>query len=109
MNDYENPYAATESTETPRKERSHLGYIGIVAVLWLIAGIGFFSMRFYRPLLILCVPFIIPGVILGGDEAQERFGYWGEPFLYWLLSLPCALLYAWLIHRGAIAWAERSR
>jgi len=75
-------------------------YICTVAVLWLIAGVGFFGMRFFSPLLVLGLPFSIPGfIVLGTDEVQERYGYWGEPFYFWLLALPCALVYALLILR----------
>ena len=75
-------------------------YFGVVGVLWLIAGVGFFGMRLFSPLLILGMPFSIPGfIVLGTDEVQERYGYWGEPFYFWLLALPCAFVYAFLIQR----------
>lgn len=77
-----------------------IGFIGTAGTLWAVAALGFFGMRFFAPLLVLALPFCIPGLlVLGIDEVQERYGYWGEPFHGWLLSLPCVLLYAWLIHR----------
>ncbi|RYD34841.1 MAG: hypothetical protein EOP87_08430 [Verrucomicrobiaceae bacterium] len=75
-------------------------WIGIAGVLWLISGVGFFGMRFFAPLMVLGLPFSIPGLILlGTDEVQERYGYWGEPFYFWLLALPCSILYALMIRR----------
>jgi hypothetical protein len=77
-----------------------IGFVGTAGTLWLIAAIGFFGMRFLAALVVFALPFCIPGfLVLGVDEVQERYGYWGEPFYDWLLSLPCVLLYAWLIHR----------
>jgi hypothetical protein len=76
-----------------------IGFVGTAGALWLLAALGFFGMRLFAPLFMLALPFCLPGfVILGVDEVQERYGFWGEPFYDWLLSLPCALVYAWLIH-----------
>ena len=70
-------------------------YFGTVAVLWFAAGVGFFGMRLFFPLIVLGLPFSFLGfVVLGTDEVQERYGYWVEPFYFWLLALPCALVYA---------------
>jgi hypothetical protein len=78
-----------------------IGFLASVALLWLIAAVGFFGERFFGPLAILGLPFSIPGfLVLGVDEVQERYGYWGEPLYSWLLALPCAVLYAWLLQRG---------
>jgi len=77
------------------------GFLGSVVALWLVAAVGFFGERVFFPLLILGLPFSIPGfLVLGVDEVQERYGYWGEPFYFWLLSLPCVLLDAWLIQKA---------
>jgi hypothetical protein len=79
---------------------SRLGFGGTTALLWFVSAVGFFGFRLFTPLWFLALPFWIPGlIVLGADEVQERYGYWGEPFYDWLLSFPCALLYAWLIHR----------
>lgn len=75
-------------------------YLRLVGILWFVAGVGFFGMRLFSPLLVLGLPFSIPGlIVLGTDEVQERYGYWGEPFYFWLLALPCALVYAFVIQR----------
>ncbi len=77
-----------------------IGFVGTAGTLWLIAAIGFFGMRFFAPLLVLGLPFCLPGLlVLGVDEVQERYGYWGEPLYDWLLSLPFVLVYSWFIHR----------
>src|SRR5262245_6308758 len=55
----------------------------------LISGIG-----------LLTLPVSWPGLlILGADETQERYGYWGELVLFWLCSLPCIVAYARLASR----------
>jgi len=78
-----------------------LGYFGTVGILWLIAAVGFFGMRFFGPLMVLGLPFSIPGfIVLGTDEVHERYGYWGEPFYFWLLALPCAFVYACIIQKA---------
>ena len=86
-----------------------LGFLATSAVLWLIAAVGFFGMQLFPPLVLLCLPFILPGfIVLGIDEVQESYGYWGELFYDWLLALPCVLLYAWLIRRWFAARARQS-
>ena len=78
-----------------------VGFLASVAVLWFVAAVGFFGQRFFGPLALLGLPFSIPGfLVLGFDEVQERYGYWGEPLFFWLLSLPCVFLFAWLLQRG---------
>jgi len=77
-----------------------IGFLASVALLLVIAAVGFFGQRFFGPLAILGLPFSIPGfLVLGVDEVQERCGYWGEPLYFWLLSLSCAVLFAWLLQR----------
>jgi len=91
------------------KQIERIGFVGTSAVLWLIAAVGFFGMRFFAPLGLLGLPFAIPSfLVLGIDEVQERYGYWGEPFYGWLLSLPCVFLYAWLIRRWFASRARKS-
>jgi hypothetical protein len=73
-------------------------FAATAGALWAVAGIGFFGMRLFAPLFVLALPFCVPGLlVLGVDEVQERYGYWGEPFYDWLLSVPFVLLYARLI------------
>jgi hypothetical protein len=66
---------------------------GLVAALLL-------GSRFFQALGYVAFPFRLPGILLlGTDETQERYGYWGEIILLWLLSLPCIVIYASLIYR----------
>ncbi len=79
---------------------ARFGFFGWSASLWFVAAAGFFGVKFFPPFVVLALPFMFPGLfVLGVDEVQERYGYWGEPFYDWLLSLPCVFLYAWLIRR----------
>ena len=65
----------------------------------LVAGLLYGS-RFFQPFGYVALPFCLPGLfILGADETQERYGYWGEIVLFWLLSLPCLVIYASLLWR----------
>jgi len=62
--------------------------------------------RFFPPCGYAAVPFCWPGLlVLGGDETQERYGFWGELVLLWLMALPCVIVYAWLICR----WRQHRR
>ena len=62
--------------------------------------------RLFQPFAWLTLPATWPGLfILGADETQERYGYWGELILFWLCSLPCVIGYAWLLCR----WWQRRR
>ena len=36
-------------------------------------------------------------LVLGTDETTETFGYWGEPVLFFLLSVPLLAAYAALL------------
>ena len=77
-----------------------LGFIGTAIMLWTVSAIGFFGGRIAPPLSVLALPFYpLAALVLGMDEVQEQYGYWGEVFYGWMLSLPLALLYAWLIRR----------
>jgi hypothetical protein len=60
---------------------SRLGFFGTTALLWFVAAVGFFGFRLFAPLFVLALPFWIPGlIVLGVDDVQERYGYWGESF-----------------------------
>jgi membrane-anchored protein YejM (alkaline phosphatase superfamily) len=75
-----------------------------VVVLAVVTVALLLGTRVVSGLGILTLPVSWPGlIILGADETQERFGYWGELVLFWLCSLPCIFLYAWLFCR----WRER--
>jgi hypothetical protein len=59
-----------------------------------------FGSRYFQPFGYAAIPFCLPGLfILGADETQERYGYWGEIIWFWLLSLPCVVVYALLLCR----------
>ena len=76
------------------------------ALLAVLVAALLFGSRFFQPLRYAAFPFCLPGLlILGADETQERFGYWGELVLFWLLSLPCLVIYASLLRR----WWQRRR
>jgi hypothetical protein len=69
-------------------------------VLATITALLLLGTRIVPGLGLLTLPVSWPGlIILGADETQERFGYWGELVLFWLCSLPCIVLYAWLYSR----------
>jgi hypothetical protein len=71
----------------------------------MVAGLIFGS-RTVPGLGLLTLPFSWPGVLLlGFDETEEIYGYWGEPVFYWLCSLPCVVGYSWLICR---LWSRAS-
>ena len=75
-----------------------------VAVLAVITAVLLLGTRIISGLGLLTLPVSWPGfIILGADETQERYGYWGELVLFWLFSLPCIVVYAWLYCR----WRER--
>ena len=83
---------------------ARFSFLGWSALLWFIAAVGFFGMNFFPPFVVLALPFIFPGlIVLGVDEVQETYGYWGELFYDWFLSLPCVFFYAWLIRRHLLA------
>ena len=64
----------------------------------LVVAVLLFGSRIIPGLGLLSLPFSWPGIfILGADEAQERYGYWGELILFWLCSIPCIIGYSWLI------------
>ncbi len=88
---------------TKEQYKSLLGISALLAVV--VAGLLLGS-RFFRPLAYPAVLFCWPGLlILGADETQEAYGYWGEIILFWVLSLPCIVAYAWLFCR----WRELLR
>ena len=74
--------------------------VRVSALLAVIVAGLLFGSRFFHPFGYAAIPFCWPGLfILGADETQERYGYWGEILLFWLLSLPCVIAYAWLLCR----------
>jgi hypothetical protein len=74
-------------------------------VLALVVAVLMVASRLFQPLAWLTLPVTWPGLfILGADETQERYGYWGELVLFWLCSLPCIAAYAWLLCR---CWHRR--
>ena len=76
------------------------------ALLAVLVAALLFGSRFFQPFGYAAIPFCWPGLlILGADETQETYGYWGEIVLFWLLSLPCIIAYAWLLCR----WWQRRR
>ena len=78
-------------TRTPNK------LFRVAATLALLVAVLMVASRVFQPLAWLTLPVTWPGFfILGADETQERYGYWGELILFWLCSLPCVVLYAWL-------------
>jgi hypothetical protein len=77
----------------------------IASLQSLVVAVLLLSSRLILPLSWLTLPATWPGVfILGMDETQERYGYWGELVLLWLCSLPCVAFYAWLLDRR---WQQR--
>src|SRR5262245_29762710 len=89
---------------TVNNERHHRALRASALVAVLVAALLVGS-RFFQPLGYAALPFCLPGLLLlGADETQKRFGYWGELGLFWLLSLPCLAIYASLAWRG---WQRR--
>ena len=77
-----------------------VGFLGTAATLWVVAAIGFFGVHYFPPLSIVALLFSPPGFfVLGADEVTERYGPLLEAFYFWLLGLPCALIYAFFILR----------
>ena len=77
----------------------------LASVFALLVAVLMVAARLFQPLAWFTLPATWPGLfILGADETQERYGYWGELALFWLCSLPCIAVYAWLICR----WWQRS-
>ena len=77
-----------------------------VVVLAVITVVLLLGTRIISGLGLPTLPVSWPGfIILGADETRERYGYWGELVLFWLCSLPCIVVYAWLYCR----WRERGR
>jgi len=75
-----------------------------VAVLAVITAVLLLGTRIISGFGLLTLPVSWPGfIILGADEMQERYGYCGELLLFWLFSLPCIVVYAWLY----CLWRER--
>ena len=75
--------------------------VGVLATITAVLLVG---TRIAPGLGLLTLPVSWPGLILlGADETQERYGYWGELILFWLCSLPCIVIYAWLF----CCWRER--
>jgi hypothetical protein len=80
--------------------------VQVSAVLALLTALLLLGCRVVPALGLLTLPVSWPGlIILGADETQERFGYWGELILFWLCSMPCIMAYAWLWCR----WWGRQR
>jgi hypothetical protein len=78
----------------------------VTATLALLVAVLMVASRFFQPLALLTLPATWPGLfILGADETQERYGYWGEMIWFWLGSLPCIIAYGWLLCR----WWQRRR
>jgi hypothetical protein len=74
--------------------------IWLSAVLALLTALLLLGSRLVSALGLLTLPASWPGlIILGTDETQERYGYWGELILFWLCSLPCIVAYAWMFCR----------
>jgi hypothetical protein len=84
----------------------HSRVFQVSALLAVLVAALLFGSRFFQPFGYAAIPFCWPGLlILGADETQERYGYWGEIILFWLFSLPCIIAYAWLFCR----WWQRRR
>jgi hypothetical protein len=80
--------------------------IWVSVVLALLTALLLLGCRLVPSIGLLALPVSWPGlIILGVDETQERYGYWGELILFWLCSLPCIVAYAWLWCR----WRGRQR
>lgn len=85
----------------------HSRVFRVSAPLAVLVAALLFGSRFFQPLGYAAIPFCWPGLlILGADETQERYGYWGEIILFWHLSLPCIVAYAWLLCRW---WQRRGK
>lgn len=81
--------------------------VPVSAFLATLLAVLLVASRFFQPFGYAAVPFCLPGLfILGADETQERYGYWGEIILLWLLSLPCIVIYVSLLSRW---WQSRRR
>ena len=77
--------------------------VGVLATVTALLLVG---TRIVPGLGLLTLPVSWPGlIILGADETQERYGYWGELVLFWICSLPCVIAYAWVFCR----WREHRR
>jgi hypothetical protein len=77
----------------------------VSALLAVICALLLLGSRLFQPIGYAAFPFCWFGLlILGSDETQEKYGYWGELILLWFLSLPCILAYAWLLCRW---WRRR--
>ena len=86
-------------TSTPKR------LLRLASLLSFIIAVLLAASRVFLPLGWLTLPATWPGVfILGVDENVERYGSWGELVLFWLCSLPCSVLYAWLLDRR---WQQR--
>jgi hypothetical protein len=74
------------------------GVLGVSALLAVVVAALLLGSLVFHPLGYPALLFCWPGVlILGADETQETYGYLGEIILFWLLSLPCVVFYAWLV------------
>ena len=92
------PYATVNNEPHSRVLRASALLAVLVAAL-------LFGSRFFQPLGYAALPFCLPGLLIfGADETQERFGFWGEILLFWLVSLPCLVIYASLVWRW---WQHR--
>ena len=86
--------------------KTHAVAVGVLAT---ITGLLLLGTRIIPGLGLLTLPVSWPGlIILGADETQERYGYWGELVLFWLCSLPCIIVYAWLFCRWRDYQSSRS-
>jgi hypothetical protein len=85
---------------------AHSGVVRVSALFAVLVAALLLGSRCFQPFGYAAIPFCWPGLfILGADETQERYGYWGEIIMFWLLSLPCIVAYAWLLCR----WWQRRR
>jgi hypothetical protein len=81
-----------------KQPNTHNKAFRLAGVLALFVAVLLVGSRVFQPLAWLTLPATWPGfLILGADETQERYGYWGELVLFWLCSLPCISAYSWLI------------
>ena len=84
----------------------HSGVVRVSVQLAVLVAALLCGSRFFQPFGYVAIPFCWPALfLLGADETQERYGYWGEIGLFWLLSLPCLVAYAWLLCR----WRQHRR
>jgi len=85
---------------------THNRVFRVSVLLAVVVAALLFGSRFFQPLGYAAIPFCLAGLlILGADETQETYGYWGEIVLFWLLSLPCIVIYVSLLWR----WWQRRR